>query len=133
MALMTISAEGFDPRKQLEIHGIGKIQSARLARCEPAKLNVLRVPQKWLRPRPTANQEDVIHACTICLGIGFRRRFETRIHRWDRTNLFFDLAEESFFRRLTASRVSTYEIPDAGIPTLRRGSASQQNASIANE
>src|SRR5688572_6162383 len=63
-----------DPGEQLEIRRIGEIQFARVARREPAKLNVLRVPQKRFRPRPAANQEDVIHAWTI------------------RTNFFFDLA-----------------------------------------
>ena len=81
MALPTIWAK--DPGEQLEIDRIGEIQTARFPRCEPAKLDVLRVSEIRLRPRPAANQEDVIHAWTMGFGVGFRRRFEEREFRRD--------------------------------------------------
>ena len=81
MALPTIWEK--DPGEQLEIGRIGEIHTARFFRCEPAKLDVLRVSEIRLRPRPAANQEDVIHAWTMRFGVGFRRRFEEREFRRD--------------------------------------------------
>jgi hypothetical protein len=75
----------------------------------------------------------VIHAWTIRFGVGVRRRFEEREFRWDRTNFFFDLAEERGFWRLPGRRMPTDQIPDVGIETLRRGSSSEKNPPIANE
>ena len=67
------------------------------------------------------------------VGVGFRRSFEQREFRRDRTYLFFDLAEERCFPCFPGFRMSTDEIPYAGIEILRRRSSSEKKSSVANE